>query len=326
MTRATRRRLTVRATLMLGASAWLATAVAAQGVRAARPMDAAVVAGDLDAMERALYDAVRRSPRDPGARAALGAWLASRGQLRSGAVLLEESRLFGGDATAIAARLVHVYTWLRDWASLMSLPASPLSPAEKTVIEVLLARGTTIDGPDSTTVPFAPLEVGALGRMPMQIGTDTLWVEVDPQTEGLVLPGLGRGAGAVDVLADHRGVPIGVVRECAFGALTLRGVPVRVDGTLGVGRARMGFDLFAQLAPTVDARAGTATLRRGGRVTARDDELALPVLLGFPGVQLVARAGSAPVPIAAPAGRAALRGRTWSVDLRGGVIWVGATR
>jgi len=297
-----------------------------QGVRALRPADSAVVSGDLDAMERSLYERSRRAPRDPAARGALGEWLASRGQLRSGAVLLEEARLFGGDAVQIAARLMHVYTWLRDWTSLAALPSSPLSPGEKARARVLADRGTEISGADSTVVPFAPLEVDALGRVPLRLGSDTLWAEVDPQQEGIVLPGLGRGAGLVEVLATERGVPIGIVRECALGDLTLRDVPMRVDASLGVGRARIGFDLFARLAPTVDARAGTVVFRRSGRVEERLTDAAVPFVLGFPGVRLAVRSGTPLAGIATPAGRAALRGRVWTVDLRRGVIWVGAAR
>lgn len=302
--------------------------VLAQDVRAVRPApaDAAMSTGDLDATERALYAASRRAPREPTARGALGAWLASRGQLRVGAVLLEESRLFGGDPVAIAARLAHVYTWLRDWATLSALPASPLSPGEKKRASVLAERGSEVIGADTVVVPFAPLELGALGRVPLLIGTDTLWAEIDPQSEGLTLPGLRLGGGEVEVFGDDgRGLVV-IVREISFGALTVRNLPARVDASLGVGRARMGFDVFALLAPTVDSRAGIVTLRRSGRVAARNLATGLPVVLGFPGVRLSVRQGELLAPITSPAGRAALRGRPWTVDLRRGVIWVDAAR
>jgi len=300
----------------------------AQGARAVlpTPADVAERSGNLDETERLLYAAVRRSPREPSARGALGAWLASRGQLRTGAVLLEEARLFGGDAKVIAARLEHIYSWLRDWSSLLALPSSPLSPGEQLRAQVLTDRGSEVLGADSVEVPFAPLEVGALGRVPMVIGTDTLWGEVDPQVEGLVLPGLGRGAGLVDVVGDDRRGPVAIVRELSLGALTMHNVPARVDVSLGVGRARMGFDVFALLAPTVNARAGTVTLRRAGRVEQRALATGLPVVLGFPGVRLAIGRGAPLAIITSPAGRAALRGRPWTVDLRRGVIWVDAPR
>jgi hypothetical protein len=283
-------------------------------------------AGDIDAMERRLYEASRRAPRNGATRAALGAWLASRGQLKSGAVLLEEARLFGGDAIAIAARLQHIYTWLRDWESLAALPSSQLSPGEKARAAALTDRPTSVAGADSTVVPFTLVGVGALGRLPLILGTDTVWVEVDPQEEGIVLPGLRRGAGLVDILGEDRRGALGILQACVVGALTLRNVPVRLDASLGVGRARMGFDVFAMLAPTVNVREGTVTLRRAGRVSERPAATGLPFLLGFPGVRLAVRAGEAPVPIASPAGRVALGGYSWTVDLRRGVVWSDAAR
>lgn len=306
----------------------VASIAGAQGMRPAvpAPTGEALATGDLDAAERALYAASRRAPREPVARGALGAWLASRGQLRIGAVLLEEARLFGGDATAIAAQLEHLYTWLHDWASLSALPASPLSAGEKMRARVLADRGSETIGADSVVLPFAPLEIGALGRMPMVIGRDTLWGEVDPQVEGLVLPGFGRGAGVVEVLGEDRRGPVAIVRELSLGALTLRGVPARVDTSLGVGRARMGFDIFAMLAPTVDARAGTVTLRRSGRVEAVNVVAGIPFVLGFPGVRLALRRGEPMALITSPAARAALRGRPWTVNLRRGVILMDAAR
>jgi hypothetical protein len=309
------------------AGAGIAPRALAQVPRAAPPARSEPSVGnDIDAIERRLYEASRRAPRDAAARAALGEWLASRGQLRSGAVLLEEARLFGGSAVAIAARLQHIYTWLRHWESLAALPSSPLSPGEKARVAALVDRPTTVIGADSTVVPFAPVEIGALGRLPLVLGTDTVWAELDPQEEGIVLPGLARGAGLVDIVGDDRRGVLGILQECAVGALTLRNLPVRIDASLGVGRARIGFDVFAMLAPTVDGRAGTVTLRRAGRVAERPGATGVPFVLGFPGVRLAVRAGETPVPMASPAGRAALRGRPWTVDLRRGVIWSDAAR
>ncbi|MCX5760185.1 MAG: hypothetical protein NTW72_01550 [Gemmatimonadetes bacterium] len=316
-----------RALIVLGALGGMSV-LSVTGAKAQAPAvrpaaaDVARATGDVDETERALYAAVRRAPREPSARGALGAWLASRGQLRTGAVLLEEARLFGGDASAIAARLVHVYSWLRDWSSLAALTASPLSVGEKSRAAALADRGSEVIGADSVVVPFAPLEVGALGRLPMAIGSDTLWAEVDPQVEGLVLPGLARGAGIVEIVGEDRRGMVLIVKEISLGVLTMRNVPARIDPSLGVGRARMGFDLFAMLAPTVDARAGTVTLRRSGRVDERIGVAEIAFVLGFPGVQLAARRGAPMAPIASPAGRSALRGRPWTVDIRRGVIWV----
>lgn len=305
----------------LGATSAAQVASAGREFQARATVDVAIESGDLDAAERALYAASRRAPREPSARGALGAWLAARGQLRIGTVLLEESRLFGGDAVAIAERLAHIYTWLRDWSSLAALPSSPLSPAERSRATLLAARTTETTGSDSVVVPFAPLEVGAIGRMPIVLGTDTLWGEIDPQVEGLVLPGLARGAGLVEVVGDDRRGVVAVVREFAVGALLVRHTPARIDASLGVGRARIGLDVFAALAPTVDARAGMVTLRRSGRVAEREVATGMPLLLGFPGVRIAARRGAPLASLTAPAGRAALRGGQWTIDVRRGMIW-----
>lgn len=308
------------------ACAALTPRLQAQVPRATQPAPNASVAGDIEAIERRLYEASRRAPRNAAARAALGEWLASRGQLKSGAVLLEEARLFGGSPAAIAARLQHIYTWLRDWESLAALPASPLSPGAKARATALVSRPTSVVGADSTVVPFAPVEIGALGRLPLVLGVDTVWAELDPQEEGIVLPGLARGAGLVDIVGDDQRELLGILRECAVGTLSLLNVPVRIDASLGAGRARIGFDVFAMLAPTVDGRAGTVTLRRAGRVAERPGASGVPFVLGFPGVRLAVRAGESPVLITSPAGRAALRGRPWTVDLRRGVLWSDAAR
>jgi hypothetical protein len=313
------RRLLLPLALLIGG---VAGESAAQDPRARPPAPGVTAnAGDIDAIERRLYEASRRAPRDAATRAALGEWLASRGQLKSGAVLLEEARLFGGNAVAIAARLQHIYTWLRDWESLAALPSSQLSPGEKARAAALVDRPTRVVGADSTVVPFAPVEIGALGRLPLVLGMDTVWAELDPQEEGIVLPGLRRGAGLVDIVGDDRRGVLGILQECTVGSLSLMNVPVRIDASLGADRARIGFDVFAMFAPTVDGRAGTVTLRRAGRVAERPGATSVPFVLGFPGVRLAVRAGETPVPMTSPAGRAALRGRPWTVDLRRGVIW-----
>jgi hypothetical protein len=79
------------------------------------------------------------------------------------------------------------------------------------------------------------------------------------------------------------------------------------------------------LAPTVDAHAGTVTLRRSGRLPERASESGIPLILGFPGARLALQ-GVAAAPMSSPAGRSALRGRRWTVDLHRGVIWVDTPR
>src|ERR687893_510978 len=74
-----------------------------------------------------------------GARLALGRYLAARGALKVGAVLMEEARFFGGDAAAVAVSLAPIYARLGDFRALTSLPASPLGRAERARAEWLRA-------------------------------------------------------------------------------------------------------------------------------------------------------------------------------------------
>ena len=67
--------------------------------------DSLLAAGRVTAAESLYYAASSASPRDPGPRAALGRYLAARGALRIGAVLLEEARVFGGDTASLARAL-----------------------------------------------------------------------------------------------------------------------------------------------------------------------------------------------------------------------------
>jgi hypothetical protein len=75
------------------------------------------------AAESLYYRGTTRRPRDPVARIALGRYLASRGALRVGAVLLEEARYFGADSVVVARELAPVYARLHDYAALAALPA-----------------------------------------------------------------------------------------------------------------------------------------------------------------------------------------------------------
>src|SRR5689334_21837989 len=74
--------------------------------------------GRVFAAESAYYDAAKQAPRDPAARLALGRYLAARGALRIGAVLMEEARFFAGDPKTVGAELAPVYARLGDYRSL----------------------------------------------------------------------------------------------------------------------------------------------------------------------------------------------------------------
>ena len=80
--------------------------------------DSLLASGRVSTAESVYYATSSARPRDAVARAALGRYLASRGALRIGAVLLEEARLFGGDSTTIARTLAPIYGSLGDYRAL----------------------------------------------------------------------------------------------------------------------------------------------------------------------------------------------------------------
>src|SRR5688572_31092621 len=93
--------------------------------------DSLLAEGRLAPAESAYYAGLRVAPRDPTKRAALGRFLAARGGVRAGAVLLEEAQFFGGDSAALARALVPLYLRLRDFRALYDLKPGVISSAER---------------------------------------------------------------------------------------------------------------------------------------------------------------------------------------------------
>ncbi|MFI5245364.1 MAG: hypothetical protein ACHQQR_09090, partial [Gemmatimonadales bacterium] len=102
--------------------------------------------------------------------------------------------------------------------------------------------------------------------------------------------------------------------EIAIGAMRFSNVPARL---YPAAHATIGLDVLAALTPTFDASAHRLMLRQQAAPASGDP---LPILLSFPGVRLIARAGQAPVAIESAAGRATLRGASWTFDVRRGAI------
>ena len=113
----------------------------------------------------------------------------------------------------------------------------------------------------------------------------------------------------------HDSSSVAVVFDVAIGDLRLTNVPARLSPG---ARPAIGLDVLAALTPTFDAASHLLTLRQ--RAPSPSGE-PLPILLAFPGVTFVARARQAPVAIESAAGRAALRGSRWTIDLRRGAIF-----
>jgi hypothetical protein len=284
----------------------------------ASPAEVALSQGRLDDAERELYAASRQSPREPSARGALGQFLAVRGHLRIGAVLLEEARQFGGNSASINGRLAHIYRWLGDWPALAALPTgAAYDGAEKERARWIATHAGSTRGADSTTVRFEPNEVAGLGRITLRIGAVEITADIDPTIEGIALTANADLLGGLQLFGERDGVTLAVAPSVAVGSIIRTNVPVTLQRG---GGARVGFDVIAALTPTFDATARTLTLRVKDETPAGGREI--PFLLGFPGVRVVPGAAQAPVAIESAAGRAALRGAVWTLSLKRGAIIV----
>jgi hypothetical protein len=116
-------------------------------------------AGRWREAEERLYGDARQRPRDPVARARLGRYLAMKGALKPGLVLIEEAGEFGLPSSTMRALATPIRTLL-DWR-------------ERTAF---LTR-------DSTIAVRPPAGDGALLRFPMERAArgDTLWLDLVPR-------------------------------------------------------------------------------------------------------------------------------------------------
>jgi hypothetical protein len=233
-----------------------------------------------------------------------------------GAVLLEEARQFGGDAGVIDGRLARIYPWLGDWPAVAALRHAPMGAVERDRVRWLAAHAPAYTGPDSVVVALEPNEGAGLGRVTLTIGRATLVADINPNVDGLVLPSTPDVAADAQQFGMYHGAAMAAMHTVGLGAIRLANVRASLSPA---AVPAIGLDVLAALAPTFDAGAHTLTLRqhpvapRGG---------SLPILLSFPGVRFVVRAGQAPVPIESAAGRATLRGTRWTFDVKRGAIVV----
>ncbi len=288
----------------------------AQDIRPVVPAEAdvAISEGRLADAEKLLFDASFAAARDPAARGALGIFLASRGRLKVGAVLLDEARQFGGDPTVIDARLARIDAWLGDWAAIGALKHYAVSGPLHERALWLVHHPPARDGDDSVTVSLEPNEIAGLGRITLTVGGENVDVDIDPAADGLVLPSNGAVTAAALQFGMHDSTTVAVVYAIGIGAMRLANVPARLSP---VARPTIGLDVLAPLMPIFDATAHALTLHQHPAQAQGD---LLPVVLGFPGVSFVARPGQPLVSMESAAGRAALRGSRWAFDLRRGAI------
>lgn len=241
--------------------------------------------GRLAAAEAALYAASDAKPRDPAARGALAAYLASRGRFAIALVLFDEAQRFGAAPSRVQLARAAILPYTRSAAAAAEI-----------------------------TLPMRPSRTpGLLGAVEVQTsrsGRDAFTADIDANVTGAVL-----GVAVASRIGLRRGQSLD---ELWLGARRLTAVPVRVDSTLGSDELRLGLDLLWALEPLFDERAGTLTLgrRAAGGVSQ------IPWLLTFPGLQMVPQVGEPPVRIESAAGRALLRGRRWQIDPRQATIRV----
>jgi hypothetical protein len=285
--------------------------------------DTLLIAGRIFAAESLYYVAVRRGPRDPGARLALGRYLAQRGALKVGAVLMEEARYFGGDPTRVALELAPVYQRLGEYSHLAALPSDAVPYGERMRAEYLRDNRPTIAGPDSASVDYIVNDSQLLGRVKLLIGTDTVMATIDARAEGLVLDtswakrkelrrfGL-RNTNVRDVS--------GVTPSVALGRYTFTNVPTHFAPLNGAARATIGLDLLGQLAPSFDPRAGTVMLRASGRLPTNFPGLRIATITNDHGVYVVK--GETIFPLGHPDVQRYFRSSRWTLDPKRGEVLV----
>jgi hypothetical protein len=285
--------------------------------------DTLLIAGRVFAAESLYYIAVRRGPRDPVARLALGRYLAQRGALKVGAVLMEEARFFGGDPTRVAVELAPVYQRLGEYNHLAALPAIAVPYGERMRAEYLRDNPPAIAGPDSASVDYIVNDSQLLGRVQLLIGADTVMATIDARTEGLVLDTswakrkeLRRFGSRNTNIRDLNVVTPGM----ALGPYTFTNVPTRFAPQPGVARATIGLDLVGQLAPSFDPRTGKMLLRASGRVPTTFPGLRIATITNDRGVYVVK--GETIFPLGHPDVQRYFRSSRWTLNPKRGEVFV----
>jgi hypothetical protein len=205
--------------------------------------------------------------------------------------------------------------WIGDWTAIAALKHFASSGPEHDRAKWLAAgHAPAHNSADSVMVALESNELAGLGRITITVGRATLQADIDPNIDGLVLPSSPEVSAESQQFGMHDSAAVAVVREVSIGGMHLANVHARLSPG---AHPAIGLDVLAPLLPTFDASAHMLTLRSHATVVPGD---AIPFLLGFPGVRIVARTGQPPMAIESAAGRAALRGARWTFDLRRGAI------
>jgi hypothetical protein len=283
-------------TLVMIVMAVLPAVARAQWMGGVVEADSLLASGRVASAESLYYATSSARPRDGTARAALGRYLASRGALRIGAVLLEEARLFGGDTAGIARTLAPIYESLGDYRSLATLPRSPLSAAEQSRVRWLVSHPSVLEFPDSVAmISYKPVTDGSgIGIVSLAIGERRVDALIDPRQSGVVLRGrAARRRTGLKVFGQDSSGSVAVVPELHLGTVTLSNVLARLDAdsTRKAPRTRVavsiGLDVLRRLAPTFDPTVDTITIRRSGQVAATTVGTRAPMLLDERGLRVL---------------------------------------
>jgi hypothetical protein len=123
--------------------------------------------------EEAYYAQSRINPRAPAPRAALGRYLAMKGAVLPGTILIEEAQKFGLDS-AVARRMLRPWRAVLGWRSIATIRTD-------SVVTVRPPRDTTalfqLALPSSRTANVRGAIIGSRTR-------DTIWADVVPRTIG----------------------------------------------------------------------------------------------------------------------------------------------
>ena len=251
------------------------------------PADSLLAEGQLAAAESVYYATARAHPKDPIARAALGRFLAARGGVRAGAVLIEEAQFFGGDSAALSRTLVPLYVRLGDYRALSELRPIVLSPAERQRAAWLATRATEARLRDSVVIlTYRPMGDGAgFGTVLLRFGRVELAAVIDPRVSGLVLPSTVRRNLRRFGTEGRR--TLAVADSFRLGSVVFSNVPASIGSV--DEPVKIGFDVIAPYFPGFDPGKGVLTLRRvnrrspgpsGPRVPALYDDNGMRLLIG----------------------------------------------
>jgi hypothetical protein len=257
-------------------------------VRLAEPSraESLLATGRLAAAEAELYATSDAKPRDPAARGALAAYLASRGRFVIALVLFDEAQRFGADQGRV------------NLARAAILPYT-----------------TTASSGGEVTVALTPsLVPNTLGQIPVRASRagDVYSATIHPNVVGVVV-----GSSAARQFDVTRGRPLS---ELWIGARRFTRLAVRIDETLSPDEVHIGLDVIWALHPLFDERAGALTLGRAPLMDAPATHV--PFVITFPGLLLVPRVGEPGVRIESPAGRALRRGARGQIDVRNATLRV----